>query len=166
MSWLLLLPTILASQQSWVNCIFYLVLKFVSDLTVEFRAAHRDQDYSPILLSSPHFLRAYGPFFPAHFWKFFERGRSFLREGLLPPLSPSPCSPDEAFFWFVFTLPSLTKGFYSLFAVLPWTSVPVIDQRPITLITTQHCHSTSDVPDVHLQRQEDCLNHYVILFLL
>ena len=55
MSWLLILQTILASQQSWVNCIFYLVLEFVSDFTVEFRAAHRDQDYYPILLSSPHF---------------------------------------------------------------------------------------------------------------
>ena len=110
MSWLLLLQTILASQQSWVNCIFYLVLKFVSDLTVEFRAAHRDQDYSPILLSSPHFLRAYGPFFPAHFWKFFGRGRSFLREGLLPPLSPSPCSPDEAFYSLCLPCPPWLKA--------------------------------------------------------
>ena len=120
----------------------------------------------PILLSSPHFSASVRTLFSRSLLKILWARALILREGLLPPLSPSPCSPDEALFWFVFTLPSLTKGFYYLFAVLPWTSVAVIDQRPITLITTQHCHSTSDVPDVHLQRQEDCLNHYVILLLL
>ena len=67
------------------------------DFTAEFRAAHRDQDYPPILLSSPHFCERTDLFFlPLIFWTFFGRGRSFLREDLRPPLSPSPCSPDEA----------------------------------------------------------------------